>query len=141
MEFVLNPHPSPFCVVLGSIQGGVFMVFDLFSSVVMGLLKMTIVKFEKLAFTMGVFNRGAFKANSTVSIPLPIVNIYCCGKKITLSLLNPLRLQKTTVPKFIINGVSIVLFQVNIVPQEILPRLISVFKLYKKYWMSSSETL
>ena len=58
MEFVLNPHPFPFCVVLGSIQGGVFMVFDLFSSVVMGLLKMTIVKFEKLAFTMGVFNRG-----------------------------------------------------------------------------------
>ena len=118
------------------------MVFDHFSSVVMGLLKMTIVKFEKLAFTMGVFNRGgAFKANSTVSIPLPIVNIYCCGKKITLSLLNPPRLQKTTVPKFIINGVSIVLFQVNIVPQEILPRLTSVFKLYKKYWMSSSETL
>jgi len=34
------------------------MVFDHFSSVVMGLLKMTIVKFEKLAFTMGVFNRG-----------------------------------------------------------------------------------
>ena len=34
------------------------MVFDLFSSVVMGLLKMTIGKFEKLAFTMGVFNRG-----------------------------------------------------------------------------------
>ena len=103
MEFVLNPHPSPFCVVLGSIQGGVFMVFDLFSSVVMGLLKMTIVKFEKLAFTMGVFNRGgAFKANSTVSIPLLIVNIYCCGKKITLSLLNPPRLQKTTVPKFFI---------------------------------------
>ena len=47
-------------------------------------------------------------------------------------MLNPPRLQKTTVPKFIINGVSIVLFQVNIVPQEILPRLISVFKLYKK---------
>ena len=58
MEFVLNPHPFPFRVVLGSIQGGVFMVFDLFSSVVMGLLKMTIVKFEKLAFTIGVFNRG-----------------------------------------------------------------------------------
>ena len=53
MEFVLIPHPSPFCVVLGSIQGGVFMVFDLFYSVVMGL-----VKFEKLAFTMGVFNGG-----------------------------------------------------------------------------------
>ena len=141
MEFVLNPHPFPFRVVLGSIQGGVFMVFDLFSSLVMGLLKMTIVKFEKLAFTRGVFKRGAFKANSTVSIPLPIVNIYCCGKKITLSLLNPPRLQKTTVPKFIINGVSIVLFQVNIVPQEILPRLTSAFKLYKKYWMSSSETL
>ena len=136
MELVLNPHPSPFCVVLGSIQGGVFMVFDLFSSVVMGL-----VKFEKLAFTMGVFNGGAFKANSTVSIPLPIVNIYCCGKKITLSLLNPPRLQKTAVTKFSINGVSIVLFQVNIVPQEILPRLTSAFKLYKKYWMSSSETL
>ena len=141
MEFVLNPHPSPFCVVLGSIQGGVFMVFDLFSSVVMGLLKMTIVKFEKLAFTMGVFNRGAFKANSTVSIPLPIVIIYCCGKKITFSLLNPPRLQKTAVPKFSINGVSIVLFQVNMFPQEIFPRLTSVFKLYKKYWMSSSETL
>ena len=90
---------------------------------------------------VGLYAGGTFKANSTVSIPLPIVNIYCCGKKITLSLLNPPRLQKTTVPKFIINGVSIVLFQVNIVPQEILPRLISVFKLYKKYWMSSSETL
>ena len=58
MEFVLNPHPSPFCVVLGSIQGGVFMVFDLFSSVVMGLLKMTMVKFLKFAFTRVVFKRG-----------------------------------------------------------------------------------
>ena len=37
------------------------MVFDLFSSVVMGLLKMTIVKFEKLAFTRGVLKTGHLK--------------------------------------------------------------------------------
>ena len=92
------------------------MVFDLFSSVVMGLLKMTIGKFEKLAFTMGVFNRGAFKANSTVSIPLLIVNIYCCGKKNHPLFAKSSATTKNYSSKIYYYGVSIVLFQVNIVP-------------------------
>ena len=45
------------------------MVFDHFSSVVMGLLKMTIVKFEKLAFTMGVFNGGGGHLKRTPQCP------------------------------------------------------------------------
>ena len=117
------------------------MVFDLFSSVVMGLLKMMIVKIEKLAFPRGQLRRGHLKRTPQCPYLYPSSIFIGAVKKSPQNLLNPPRLQKTTVPKFIINGVSIVLFQVNIVPQEILPRLISAFKLYKKYWMSSSETL
>ena len=55
-------------------------------------------------------------------------------------MLNPPRLQKTTVPKFIIYGVSIVLFQVYVFQQEILPSQMSAFKPVQNYMIARNQT-